>query len=200
MFTDFYVKNLSTINSSNKVVFFQKTTPSRLFDITSFTSVENCQYNWFHKVRVYWDLSFRLVYASGDITSIYNLKTTYITQRKSFLIFKEGIISVQQSYRNGKQVVDFEQIKGNGFIAVQFYRGNFLVEKQYFIEKHLSSQIDTTISIALHHHKKISKNLEFQKTKTILDIDFTSLKSINITLSGSENRGSKMLIDTLVKW
>lgn len=200
MYTDFYLTNLSTVEMYRNVVFFQKTTTNTHPAIRSFKNVENCQYKWSHKVRVYWDLNFRLVYASGGTTSAYPLKTVYTRQSKFFLISKEGIISVQQSYRNGKQIIDFEQIKNDGFIAIQVYRGNYLVELQYFKGKYLNSQIDTIINITQCYKRELSEGLSIKDLKDTLNIDFTTLKSVFLSLEGDKGSTRKLHIDNTVKW
>lgn len=182
MYTNFHFTNLSIGN--NNIAFFQKDRNKSLANTKKNIWVKNCQYKWSCKIRVLWDLSFRLVKACGNTTSLYNLKTVYTTINKLFLISKHGIISIQQSHKSGKQIIDFKQIKGNEFIAIQIYRGDFLIEEQYFKGKYLSFQIGTVISISKLNSKEPS-----------LNIDFTSLKSIYLTLVAN-----KIQLETIEKW
>lgn len=192
MFTDFYFTNTSTSGNNNCFVLFQK---SRT---TDFISIENCQYRWSHRIRFHWDLSFRFLKKSRNTTPVYNLKTSYTKQRIKKFLSKEGIISMQQSYGNGKQVLDFEQIKGNEFIAIQLYRGELLIDEQYFKGKYLNFQIDSIISITQGNFK--NKSLLTDMIKTVLDFDFTGLKSIYLTLVGDKNTRNEIRIDTVEKW
>lgn len=200
MFTDFYFKNGSSFATGDSIVFFQKKITAMLPNTIIFTTIENCQYGWSHKVRVFWDLKFRFIKKSRNISPVYDLKTTYKIRNKFFFISKEGTITVQQSNGNGKQIIDFEQIKGNDVLGVQFYRGKFLIGEQYFRGKYLSFQIDTTISVAIYNHKNKLGSIVIEDLNNILDLDFISLKSVYITLTGNINKGNKVQVDVIKKW
>lgn len=195
MFTDFYFTNLYSKDNHESIVFFQKKITETLINTITFGKIENCQYNWSHKTRVFWDLRFRFLKASGNTSEFYDFKNIYNLQNKFFLISRDGIFSFQQSYSNGKQIIDFEQIKGNSVIGIQFYRAEFFIGEQFFTGKQLRFHIDTIISIAQSGQKCIDEKRSFY-----LDLDFTSLKSVYLTLIGNTDSGNKILIDRVEKW
>lgn len=197
MYTDFYFINKSFITNQDSIVFFQR----KAIDISPnaiFTRIENCQYNWAHKIRLFWNLSCRIVNYSETISSVCNLKTIYSRQNKLFFISKDGIISMQQRYGNGNQIIDFEQIIGYNVLGMQLYRGKLLIVEHYFQHKHLHFEIDTIVSIAQYDCK--NKDLVLEKVKDIIDVDIIGLKSVYITLKGERNTGTKIHIDSIKKW
>jgi hypothetical protein len=200
MFTDFYITNTSLIRNQDYIVFFQKKIKEDLPNTTLFKSVQNCQYNWSHKIRVFWDLSCRFVDPSGNTSSVYNLKTTYTKQRPFFFISKQGTISIQQSYGNGNQILGFEKIRGNQVFGVQLYRGELLIGEDYFEGKYLALQVDTIISVAIYNREIKYDALRIEEIKNVLEIDFIGLKSVYITLTGNKNKGNKVQVDAIDKW
>ena len=197
MFTDFYFTNASSVRSDNSVVFFQKTTAQKSSMTKGFASIEKCQYGWSHKKRLHWGLSFRFVKRSGNTTPFYHLKMKYTKQKKAFFISKDGIVSMQQSY-NGKQIIDFEKIKGNEFIAVQVYRGAFLIGEQYFKGKYLNIQVDSMIRVTPCNDKNTP--LLIDAVQNVIDIDFTCFKSVYLRRIGDKNTGSTIQMDAVEKW
>ncbi|MFY0629708.1 MAG: hypothetical protein JXR05_04955 [Flavobacteriaceae bacterium] len=198
MFTDFYFTNLSSTRDLNSIVFSQKTMAQESSMTSFFFSIENCQYKWSHKIRVYWNLGFRFIERSGNISPLYNLKTSFTKQKKAFIISKSGITSIQQGYSNGKESVDFEKLKGDGFIAVQLYRGDYLIGEQYFKGSHLNFQVDSIISISQYNHK--NKTLFEDIRRTILNVDFICFRSVFIKLLGDKNTGTSLKIESAKKW
>jgi hypothetical protein len=197
MYTDFYFTNASSVRSDNSVVFFQKTTAQKLSMTRGFASIEKCQYGWSHKMRLHWSLSFRFVKKSGNTTPFYHLKVRYTKQKKAFFISKDGIVSMQQSY-NGKQIIDFEQIKGNDFIAVQVYRGTFLIGEQYFKGKYLNVQVNFILHVTPYNDKNIP--LLIDTIQNVLSIDFTCFKSVYLRRIGDKNKGNTIKMDAVEKW
>lgn len=195
MFTDFYFTNLYSGDNHDSIVFFQKKITDTLINTITFGKIENCQYNWSHKIRVSWNLRFRFLKSSGSTSEFYDLKAIYNLQNKFFLISKEGILSFQQNYGNGKQIIDFEQVKGDSLIGVQFFREEFFIGEQFFAGKRLSFYIDTTISVA-----QCGKECFDEKRSSYLDFDFTSLKSVYLKFIGNKENGNKILIDKIEKW
>ncbi len=200
MNTDFYLTNASASGKTEHIVFFQKIRPSKKSGVTQFSMIKNCPYRWGHKIKVCWDLSFRLVTRSGVMTSVHFLKTIYTLQKKRYLISKDGIIMVQQSYKSGNQVIDFDQIKGNEFVAVQLYRGDILIEEAYFQGQYLHFEVGTIIRIGFDVPKSTVNNSVTKHPRTILDIDLVGLKSIYLTICGDSSKGNMIIIDTILKW
>jgi hypothetical protein len=198
MFTDFYFTNASSVRSDNSVGFFQKTTAQKSSATRCFVRIEKCQYGWSYRMRLHWDLSFRFVKRSGNTTPVYHLKTSYTKQKKIFLISKGGIVSMQQSYGNGKQCIDFEKTKGNDFMAVQLYRGAFLIGEQYFKGKYLNVQVDSMIRITQYNDK--NKSLLIDTVQNVLNIDFICFKSVYLTRIGDKNTGNTIKMDAIERW
>ncbi len=198
MFTDFYFTNRSNIRSDHNIVFFQKITAQKSLTTRGFASIEKCQHDWSHKVRLPWGLSFRFVKRSGNTMPVYHLKMRYVKQKKAFFISKEGIVSMQQSYDNGKQHIDFVQMKGNDFIAIQLYRGAFLIGEQYFMGKYLNVQVDSIIHVTQCSDK--NESLLADTVQNVLNIDFICFKSVYLTRIGDKNKGSTIKIDAVEKW
>ncbi|CAL2084882.1 hypothetical protein [Tenacibaculum sp. 190524A02b] len=197
MYTDFYFTNLSTDEKIKDIVFSQNTSFETPNIDNVFASIKGCPFNWCHKIRVSWSLSFRLKKKSGNLTPIYNLKTVHNEQRPFFLIYKEGSTSVQQTCNNGNQIILFKQIKGNEFIAIQLYRGDLLIKEQFFNTSKICFQIDSNINILTTDftHQEIPR----YESKNTLCIDFIPLKSVHLILLGSSMK-HQLVIDAIKKW
>lgn len=200
MFTDLHFTSLAPVSANDiRIAFFQKNVAPDLRCGTVFKIIQKCQSGWSHTIRIPWDLSFRLVKPSGNTSPPYHLKTSYSLQKKKFLIWKEGIVTVQQSYGNGKQIIDFEQIKGNAFSSIQFYRGKFLIAELYFRGKYAQFQIDTIITVIENYGGNEMDQMTTENfNSTSLDLDFTGIKSIY--LSVNKQTINKLVVHKTEQW
>ncbi len=196
MFTDIYFTNLDTLSKMPKISFFQKNEIANVTQGIVFKTIDTCPFGWSHSIRLRWDLSFKFVKASGNISCAYPLKTVYDLQKTKFLIWKEGTVTVTQSYGNGNQIINFKQIKGSTFTGVQIYRGKYLMAEEYFLGNYLQFQINTLISITQNDSKNELQIIETTKKHTILKLDFVGLKEIHLSLK--DTRSS--IIHTTKKW
>jgi len=201
MFTDIYFTNLTPLPAGNtRIAFFQKTEDAARYGNSIFKVIEQCQHGWSHKVRVPWQLSFRLVKSCGSVGSLYPLKTVYRTANKKFLIFKDGVITVLQSYGNGKQIIDFEQLKGNSFSGVQVYRGAFLIAEMPFFPKTIRFQIDTQITIIENAGKSEQETIELASKQPFgaINLDLTGIRRIYLTINKKMN--NQLSVKGVEKW
>lgn len=180
MFTDVYFTNLSLPFRQSAIVFFKKNTDLENDFQRPYKIIQECQYGWTSKIRFFWDLRFRLVKASANVTQPYALKTTYGFEKTKYLLWKEGTITLQQNFLNGKQIIDFKQIKGNFFSGVQIYRGTHLLVEKTFFQNQLLFEIDTIFSIAeMYYNTKGEISTATNKSKLVLDFDLIGIKKIN---------------------
>lgn len=201
MFTDIYFTNLTPLSANDtRIAFFQKNVARTASGATIFKVIQKCQYGWSHVVRIPWDLSFRFVKQSGNTTPVYPIKTIYKPGNKKFLISKEGIVTVKQDYGNGKQIIDFEQVRGSAFSGVQFYRGKFLIGELYFIGKHLNFQIDTLVTVTESYGKNELDTMDVATPQPVaaLDIDLTGIKSVYLSINKKST--NKLLVQKVEQW
>ncbi len=198
MFTDFYFTNLSTTGTHKQIVFYQEAITKLRNNTRHCIMIEQCQYNWSQKFRLYWDLSFRLIKRSGVITSPYQLQSCCVKHRKFFFVSKEGTIVMQQKYRCGDLILDFKQLKGTGFKTVQLYRGKIMVEEHQVDDGHINLQIESIIKVGIKN--KDSNHDINTKLKEVLSFDFIGLKSVYIQLVENKKEGSKIQIGSINKW
>lgn len=200
MFTDVYFTNLTPAKGSNsKIAFFQKNVAATASRGNIFQAIRECQYGWSHVVRIPWDLSFCLVKSSGNRSPVYHLKTMYGLGNKKFLIGKEGIVTLKQNYGNGKQLIDFEQIRGTGFASVQCFRGKFLIAELPFIEKRTQFQIDTKITIIEGDGSNWDRTGVIENPSSVAyDFDLTGTKAIHITIN--KKILNKLIVQNLELW
>ncbi len=200
MFTDVHFTNLAQTTNAARLAFFQKNIALGIPFGKVFKVIQKCQYGWSYTIRIPWDLSFRLVKPSGNTTTIYPLKETYSLEKKKFLLSKDGTISVSQDYGNGKQIIDFEQMKGSTFSSVQIYRGGFLIGEQYFREKAAQFQMDTNISIIENYILNEGEIMALEKTHSAtLDFDFVGMKTIHLSLKGDKTL-NKLIVQKVEQW
>ena len=200
MFTDIYFTNLIPFSKENRTVFFQKEAVSKVPDSIIFKAIEKCNFGWSQSIRIWWDLSFKLVNSSGNTTYTYPLMTVTSLQRTKFFIWKEGTVSITQSYGNGNQIIDFEQIKGTAFTGVQVYRGKYLIAEQCFSGKQLQFQINTIISISQSYNKNDLQIIETKKNQDVLNLDYVGLKEIHFSLESNKNKNNKLIVRKTKKW
>lgn len=196
MFTDIYFTNSAPLSSPARVAISQKDIALTRSSGTIFKVIEKCQHGWSHVVRIPWDLNFRLVKSSGNITPPYYLKTTYKSENKKFLIWKNGTITVQQNYGNGKQIIDFEQIKGNGFCSVQFYRGEFLIGELYFTGKHITFQIDNNITIIENYVPNKMGTVAGNAQSAAFDFDLSGIRALHLSI----DKTNKLIVHKTEQW
>lgn len=200
MFTDIYFTNLTPVSyGDTRLAFFQKNVAGNIPCGTVFRVIEKCPSGWSHHVRIPWDLNFRMVKLSGNTTQPYPIKTCYHPEKTKFLLWKDGTVAVNQHYGNGKQIIDFEQIKGRPFSGVQFYRGKLLIAELYFKDKYLSFEIDTQITVIENNTKNETETIAIEDiSPTVLDFDFTGIKAIH--LSVNKKISNKLIIDDTERW
>jgi hypothetical protein len=199
MYTDFYLLN-SAAGHPVTVAFYQQYTAPATPGSRVFQLIRKCPYGWSHRVRIPWNLSFRLVRSSGNATEAALLKTTYRTERDRILIAKDGIVTVRQSYGNGKQLIVVEQTKGTAYAAVQVYRGSLLVAEAPFGAISACFQIDAVISVLEQHPGQESMMIPEQGYPLALNIDLTGLKTVHLSLTAGTASGSRLIVGDTKKW
>jgi hypothetical protein len=191
MYTDFYFTNKSSLLYKYSIALFQKSNTLQNIDKKPFVVIENCPYGWSNKVRIYWNLSFRLVDQFDNLSPIFHLADVCTKPIKKHLLFKEGTITIKQYIHHGNMVVDFDQTKGNKIQGIHFYRGKLLIHKQSFNNKTLYFETSTNICF-----EQCAKS----DTQSIVDFDFTGLKKLYITSKGDQNTGNKFQLIRKEKW
>lgn len=192
MYTDFYFTNKSSLFYKYTIALFQKQNTLKDIDKNSFEVIKNCPFDWSNKVRICWNISFRLVDQFNNLSPVYYLDQSHTKCKKTCLLFKEGTIILKKSSLYGNLIVEFEQTKGNKIQAVHFYRGNLLVEKILFENKRVKFESSTIISLAQY-----TENCVLQ---SMIDIDFNAQKAIYINLKGDQNTENKLQIIKQDKW
>lgn len=190
MYTDFYFTNKSSLNQYI-ITLFQKRRTIQNIDETTFEVIKNCPYNWSNKVRICWNICFRLVDQFHNLSPLYYLDFRNTRSIKTHLIFKEGALTIKQHSQNGDIIVDFEQTKGNKIQAIHFYRGNLLIDQQLFENKTLKFKASTIISLT-----QFIKN----EAKSMIDIDIVGHKAVYIHLKENQNTGNKFQLIKQDKW
>lgn len=200
MYTDLYVTNESHPHNGRlpRIAFFQHGTTAA-FGSTAFRVIRECQYGWSHRIRIPWELSFRLVRTTGNTTEARLLKTTYRTERPYYLIAENSTIVIRQSYGGGKQLLVIEQIKGNAFTSVQLYRGLLLIAERPFTGKQACFQLDNTVCVAEEYDTSDSEVPEPVRAAT-RELDLTGLKTIRLALTGNTQAGYRLTVRAQEKW
>lgn len=193
MFTDVHFTNLTSLSAADRIAFFQKDTGVMIACGTVLKVIQQCQHGWSHTIRIPWDLNFRLVKTAGITTPAYALKTTYKPGRKKYILSKEGIITLQQDYGNGKQIIDVEQVKGDAYDAVRIYRGELPIAEHFFVNRMVQFQIDNTISVVSNYNE--NDNLA---GKTALNFDLTGIKSIHIGIN--DPKLNQLIVRKVEQW
>ena len=157
-----------------------------------------CPYGWMHRFRIPWQLNFRLVRSPGNSSHPYMLKHSFKPEKKQFLISMEGIITVQQSYGNGKQIIDFEQEKGKAYCGIQIYRGKFLVAEAYFSGKYLQFQLDETVSVIQNFVEGMEITPAANSSSGTLKFDLSGLKAIY--LEATDPNQNKLIVRKQEQW
>ncbi len=191
MFTDIHIINKDTCpGASLNLAVFEKDT------LRTIKNVENCPVGWSSVIRIPWALSFCFIKSSENISENYPLKKVYKEEGKKYLLFKNGSISIQQSFLNGKQVIDFHQIRGSQFSGVQIYRGEFLIDELHFTGSQLQFRIDSIIGISLISSKQEIKNSLISSES--IEINIVGKKTVN--LSGNQNSRTKFKLNDVENW
>jgi len=148
MYTDVYFTN-RTPSGSDQVglVFFQRQTAATQNTSRIFRTIEQCPSGWSHLVRIPWNLNFRLVSTNGNFSDLRPLENVYKEGSKKYLLFKEGTLVLQQRYMNGRQYIEFEQLKGKPCAGIKLFRGDFLIAELYFNTCTICFQVDDTINL-----------------------------------------------------
>lgn len=180
MFTDVYFTNLSLPLSQSAIVLFEKNDFQENDFQKPFKIIQECQHGWTCKIRIFWNLNFRLIKSSKNVTQPYTLKTSYCLEKIKYLLWKEGTITVQQNFLNGKQIVDFKQEKGTFFSGVQIYRGKYLAMEKSFVQKQLLFEIDTIISVAeIYYTRQTELSIAPNTNISVIDFDLIGIKKIH---------------------
>lgn len=174
MFTDVYFTGHAALQAG--IAFYHPQVSAKPGHGAIFNAVR-CPHGWTHRLRIFWELSYRLVRSPGNSSHPYALKHSYRQEQKQFLISKDGVLTVQQGFANGKQVISFEQTQGNPCSGIQVFRGKLLIAEQFFSGKQLEFQIENTVNV--------SENSEVQNDPA-LSFPLSGQKSIHIALIRNE--------------
>lgn len=199
MFTDIYFTNLGPALTDTDICFFQNI--SKVISLeTPFKIISNCQNGWSNLFRIPWDLSFCLIKSSGNNTEAHSLSPLPVRNKKKTLISKEGIVTVIQDYQSGKQVIHFEQTRGNAYFGVQLYRGSLLVATQGFIQNHAQIDLDTHIFLSENRHSDSQKNRHQENNMTsVLSFDYDGLKAVHVFLMHTQDK-RELAIRKIERW
>lgn len=202
MYTDVYFTN-RTASTDDRVAlaFFQWPVPLAAQRSCVFKVVDRCPFGWSHLVRIPWNLHFRLIGQSGNVSESYPLRILYEQADKKHLLSIDGTLTFQQGYDNGYQHIAFERVKGKVCIGVRIYRGDFPITEQYFTGNHLRFQIDTNIGVQSFFGGQEGDTLPenfTQATGRGVRFDCTAVKAIYVKMDAHSS--PQLSIENMTFW
>jgi len=202
MYTDVYFTN-RTLNWEGHVglAFFQKQTSTSGNASRVFQTLKQCPPGWSHQIRIFWDLNYRLVSSSGNISEPAVLSTIHSQEKKKFMLYKDGTLSMIQSFRNGCREIEFEQLKGRPCSGIRLYRGNSLIAELSFTTKVVSFRVDTTINLLPFfggvEGDPVPKEAD-QSFTSGLSFDYTGIKEMELSFNAFAQK--QLEIGKISRW
>lgn len=189
MFTDVIFTNPG-LDARASIGFYQSHSgPGNLFRI-----IRECPGLWSHRFRIPWKLGFRFVKPSGSIGPYYPLKASCRTEKMQYLISRDGTMTVQESYGNGRHIFDFHQAKGNAYSGVRLYRGNLLIAERQLIAGSARLETDHLITAMLISP---NENSISGRDPMSITVDITGLRSIHLSC---DMRDGKPIVSHVQRW